>query len=348
MSRVGGTAFLTRSIDATEYTTRIMRDLGKVKPGEEILIVADSYTEQEVWTAFANAAAILGAKWTVAFCGPWTDRMIEAGVVNKLTAPIWKAYEGADVVVLTTLTWYARPYPKGAQKRLDAGKLRRLGGVCRSLRMLTGGGIDGLLDEDVREEIITRGGKMEELLKSGKRIRISDKLGTDLTSSLEDISRIEVLPDSKLGKEPIQSVFLPDGEVMWRPPNRTTEGVVVTDGPIAFVRESHGLYGNYPWESLKLTIKEGKIVKVEGGGDADRIRWINKHVKGSEVIDEVAVGLNPLCRETGEIMEEKKKLANAHIAFGALATFWHSDINIRRPKVEIDDQIIFEDGKTFI
>jgi len=351
LSRAGGTAFSTRSIDATDYATRILRDLGRVQPGENVLIVADTYTEQEVWTAFATAAAVLGARWTISLCGPWTDHMIESGKGTwheKLTEPIWKAHEAADVVVLTTLTWYANPKPKSVMERFRSGKLRGIGGVCRSLRMLTGGGVDALLDKKIREEIFKRQNKINDLIKSGKEIRISDKRGTDLVSSLEGISRIELLPDQKLGKEAVQNVYLPDGEVMWKPPEHKTEGVVVTDGPISFVRESHGIYGNFPFEPIKLVIKEGRIVDVEGGADGERIKWIHKHIPGSDLIDEVAVGLNPLCRHTGELQEEKKKLGDAHIAFGGLYAAWHSDVNIRKPKVMIDDKTIFEYGKTFI
>lgn len=351
MSRGGGTTYSTRSIDAVDYATRILRDLGKVLPGEEVLIVADTYTEQEVWTAFAKASAVLRARWTISICGPWTDRMIESGRgiwQEKLTTPIWKAHEAADVIVLTTLTWYANPKPELVTERFSTGDLRGIGGACRSLRMLTGGGVDGLLNEGLRKEMFDKQDKINELLKSGKEIRIRDKRGTDLTSSLEGISRVELLPDRKLGKEPVGWVYLPDGEVMWKPPKGETEGVVFTTGPIAFVRESHGIYGNFPFEPIKLVIEGGEIVKVEGGSDADRIRWIHENVPGSEVIDEIAVGLNPLCRHTGELQEEKKKLGDAHIAFGGLYAAWHSDINIRRPTVEIDNKIIFENGKTLI
>ena len=65
------------------------------------------------------------------------------------------------------------------------------------------------------------------------------------------------------------------------------------------------------------------------------------------------MGTNPLCRETGEFSEEKKRLGNVYVAYGrgctpAVPCNIHLDIVLRKPRVEIDGVPIIDEGKLLI
>lgn len=330
-----GTSF-TRSIDAAKYADYFIRKILHVKPDEEVLIVADSYTESELWKGLASAAAAVGARWTVVIQPPWTDFSDR----RKLTEPSRKAYEGADVVINAMFTFYPYPYSDGFVERLRQGKCRVLDIKNRTLRSMTGGGVDANPDE---LEAINM--KVLDAVKDAKEIHMTSKLGTDLKIDVskcewhQDPGKLRPLLNFAGGK-----ANQPDGEV-WCVP-KSADGVLVVDGPIAHIRESHGIWGNFPWEPLKLVAKDGFWVEVIGDrGDAERIREAFRKIKGSNVVDEFAFGTNPLCRETGEFQEEKKKMGFVHMAFGRANELIHADIVIRRPKVEVDNKVIMENGR---
>ncbi|MBA7584122.1 hypothetical protein ES708_26075 [subsurface metagenome] len=111
---------------------------------------------------------------------------------------------------------------------------------------------------------------------------------------------------------------------------------------------------------LFLIIEKGIITKVEGDSfAAQRLRDILAKMEDSEIIGEVAVGLNDKSLINGNVQEEKKALGNVHIGFGVARIFkgtWlenlkkdiHSDIVIRKAIVKLDNKEIVRNNELLI
>jgi leucyl aminopeptidase (aminopeptidase T) len=186
-------------------------------------------------------------------------------------------------------------------------------------------------------------------------VHCTSKLGTDLRCSVKGARNINY---TGMADRPGTSGCTPDGEFEIYPVKGSANGVIVVDGPMNHVRESTGVYGNYPWDAyhkpLKLVVEEGRFVEAIGdGGDADKFRWLIENVPNADNFGEFALGTNPMCRETGEFSEEKKRLGNVHMAYGRGCTppvdcNLHLDLVVRKPRVEIDGVPIIDKGKLLI
>jgi len=73
------------------------------------------------------------------------------------------------------------------------------------------------------------------------------------------------------------------------------------------------------------------------------------------VVAELGIGVNERARITGRIIEDEKKLGTAHVGFGMNVDFGgknlsktHNDCVFLHPTIEIDGQILMENGKLMI
>jgi leucyl aminopeptidase (aminopeptidase T) len=58
-------------------------------------------------------------------------------------------------------------------------------------------------------------------------------------------------------------------------------------------------------EPVKVTVKKGKIVKIEGGRQARQLEeYVNKNENGDNIA-ELAIGTNPKSRLLGNVAENK-------------------------------------------
>jgi hypothetical protein len=172
--------------------------------------------------------------------------------------------------------------PHEYTRMLADKKTRRMTLECRTLRSMTGGGAD--CDPKVFHDI---GERMRPYVEGGEgEVHCASDLGTDLRCNVKGARNINY---TGMADKPGASNCTPDGEFEIYLVLGSANGVIVADGPMNHVRESTGVYGNYPWdaynEPLKLIVEDGKYVEAIGkGGDADKFRWLIENIPNADTL----------------------------------------------------------------
>jgi leucyl aminopeptidase (aminopeptidase T) len=180
------------------------------------------------------------------------------------------------------------------------------------------------------------------LLSSARIAHLTSELGTDLTLPINEITAIA---STGLILKPGQWGNLPSGEAYLRPEEGKAEGVVVVDGALAGIGTVSG--------PVRITVKDGAAVEVEGGEDAHRFAaMLDKVGPAARNVAELGVGTNDRAILTGKILEDEKILGTVHVAFGNNASMggtvdvpFHVDGIILRPTLGLDREIILRDGQ---
>ena len=195
------------------------------------------------------------------------------------------------------------------------------------------------------EGILELTNKIADILDNGSTVRITTNLGTDLEFSIEGR---KARRSTGIYRKPGECGNLPGAEAYIAPVEGTANGVVVIDGSMAGI----GILR----DPIKLTIREGFVEKIEGGGDARRLEEIlSKYGKEARNIAEFGIGTNPKARISGNILEDEKAFGTVHIALGSNYDFGgkvkapiHLDGIIKEPTVLIDGKYLFRNGNLVI
>src|SRR5579864_6137480 len=122
-----------------------------------------------------------------------------------------------------------------------------------------------------------------EALDGASRVRVTSPAGTDVVVSIAGRPALEVTPIKKrgqmMGPVPLWA------EVAFAAVEDQTAGTVVVDGVMLGI----GLPGQVK-EPITWTVEHGKVVKIEGGDEARRLREVTAGVAGADVIGEFAFG----------------------------------------------------------
>jgi leucyl aminopeptidase (aminopeptidase T) len=202
------------------------------------------------------------------------------------------------------------------------------------------------LSADYRE-IAALTNRLWDALQGRSYVRITTALGTDLEM---DISGREVKRDTGLFHNPRDDGNLPAGECYVAPIEDRTNGVFVVDK-------------SYPniliQEPIRLTVERGRVVRIEGGREAEQLLAIirdNEHKpygEGCRVVCELGIGTNPNARLQGNVLTDEKVMGTVHIAIGhnALASYGgqnrapiHLDGVIGNPTLIVDGETLIQDG----
>jgi aminopeptidase len=196
------------------------------------------------------------------------------------------------------------------------------------------------------ERIVELTNNVAEKLKGVKTIRIETKSGTDISIP---VFRRKVIASTGVLRTIGESGNLPSGEVYVAPWEDKTNGKIVIDGSMAEL----GIIQ----EPILIDIKDGYIVNIEGGEQAEDLKKILDRVgdPDAKAVAEFGLGTNYKARIIGEILEDEKVLGTVHIAFGNNVTMGgkitvpsHIDGIIMRPNIYFDDELIMGDGRLLI
>jgi len=267
-----------------------------------------------------------------------------------LSKVLLKALEGADVYITLTRSTDPQRHPRWIELSRVQKKFRGVNLPRRTLRNIIS---PALVDVDALEENQRVLDKLHPIIYSGKTGHVTSKLGMDVTFDY-DSSKL------KMSKEPPKAwdskheqgrgTSLPSGQLTIRGPREASvEGVIVADGAITYFNE-------VPSQPIRLTVKKGKVVSIEGGAEARKLQEIVKANKNADQVGEFAIGTNPRSRlNLGEIGEEKKALGQVHFALGynidgggKTDSPVHIDMMSYNPTVEIDGKKIIKDGKVVL
>jgi len=267
----------------------LVRELFKLKPGEEIIITADTETDPRVVDATARAAFAVDAKPMVVWLasplgiGKAADPMLP---VKSLTA----ALKEADAWVEFNREWllYSTPWDVAIKENK---KLRYLCLVEMDTDMMVRciGRIDFPTLRKFQE-------KVTELTRKAKTMRITNPAGTDVT--FENDPTRPVL--CEVGYADTPGPHFLAGQIAWSPVFESINGVIVFDGslvPIGLLKTP-----------VKLHVKEGRIEKIEGGKEAMQFEaWLRSfNDPGMFLMAHVCYGFNPNAKLSGVCLEDER------------------------------------------
>ena len=123
--------------------------------------------------------------------------------------------------------------------------------------------------------------------------------GTDLKFSIKDIPAIVCAGTCNI----------PDGEVFTAPVKNSVEGVISYNAPT--------IYQGIPFDGIKLTFSQGKIIKAEAAGKNKEINRILDSDPGARYIGEFALGFHPHIRHAmRDILFDEKICGSFHFTPG--------------------------------
>lgn len=319
-------------VDVMTSADKIVRTLLGVRPRERVLLIADTDTEMEMVNCLSAVIKVVGAEFLIAIM-PSRELGLESH--TKLPGMLKKALEEVDVAIGLNRSSGAPSYDDTLTRLVKEKKLRYMSMVMRSLDNWTKGAATANYEEVYRTA--------EKLAKvfSGDAITLTTEAGTDLRASIK--GRRTII-EAGFALNPGETAAFSDGEVSLTPVEGTAEGTVIVDGPVAYLGQ--------PASLIKLSVRAGRVVKVQGGKEAEKIEeWLEK-VDNFDNFAEIGIGVNPRARVSGDWQEEKKRLGSAHIALGdniyyggAVNCLLHFDMVLYEPTVEVDGRIIVKDGE---
>ena len=269
----------------------LCEDLFKLKPGETFVITADTESDDRVVNATARAAFACDAKPMVIYTasplgvGKAADPMLP---LESLTAALLKA----DAWVEFNNQWllYSTPYDIAMKENK---KLRHL---C-----LVGMNVDMMVRNIGRVDYPNLEKFMKLVTKktlSAKHMRITTPAGTDVEFNNEPGRK----PIMELGYANTPGSHMMAGQIGWSPNFESINGTIVFDGSL--VPPIIGILK----EPVRLTIRKGEVVKIEGGKEAAEYeKWLKSFNHPQMLkLAHVCYGFNPGARLTGDILEDER------------------------------------------
>ncbi len=299
-----------------------------VQKGEEVLILADTRTEELLYQALAAAAFELEAEPTVMVI---TARPVDG---NEPSAAAAAAMRGVQTVVAATST--SITHTNATRNALAAG-VRYVAMPGATIDMVTAGAATADY-----HALFARTQAVADRLSAAREAHITSPEGTDLRLSLAGRPGFVLAGIFRPGT----IAAFPDGEAPIAPVEGSAEGVIVVDSSMHRLGRLR--------EPIRFTVRGGKVVEITGGAEAAALRdlWARQGDEFSGNVGELAIGTNPQARAYGHVSEDKKRLGTVHIGFGDNRTLaglteskTHMDGVISRPTVVLDGEPLVVDGR---
>lgn len=309
---------------------KVVEYCANLKPNERVLIVTD-FPQQHIAKCVAEACYRITDQVSIITMPP---REVDGQQPPQCVAD---AMSGADVMFMpVTRSITHAPAVKAA-----------LAKGCRVLSMTAFSDdmfIFGGLEADF-EALAARCKKMGEIWTAGKHIHLTTPGGTDLTA---DITDRPGNAHTGLARNPGEFTTCPDIESSVSPVTGSAEGIIVADASIPYFEI--GVLS----EPVKFYVEKGKVVNVEGGKQAKKIKYMMDKQNNEAVynIAQIAVGLNPHCRICGLDLEDEGTYGTAHVGIGTSTLIggeilapMHFDGLMYNQTLVIDGETIFKDGE---
>ena len=317
----------------------VVNELCKVKPGESVLITADSATEWRPAEETAKAGESAGAKVMVA----WHSTPAGYGKVADPRLPdgLKAAIPSTDVWIEFNNQWllYSSPWLEA----MGGTRVRYLflGGLDTDQIVRCIGKIDIKAQYAFQSEVVG-------MTRKARRMRITTPAGTDVSFDND--------PDRPVTNELFADTpgahFLL-GQIGWAPVESTIAGTIVFDGSFSGGGEADlGVLR----EPIRLTVKSGVIKDIAGGAEAARLRdWLAKLADPRMYhLAHVCYGFNPGARLSGLCTEDERVWGSTEWGIGFQGPFFmgtvgaaasHADGICLNSSVWMDGQLIMDRGK---
>jgi 2,5-dihydroxypyridine 5,6-dioxygenase len=307
-----------------------------VKAGESVFVVTDFQTLPEA-TLIAEAAAAAGATLTM---GVMAMRELDGQEPERTLA---SAMKEADVVLMAVQRSLA--HTNASIAALAAG--------ARVLS-LTAISMDLLASPAFRADFKKAAPlceKFGEIFSKGDSLTITSAEGTHFTTSLTGRAGNA---HKCLIERPGQFSAAPNIEANFSPLEYSSNGIFVADASIPYL--GIGALSS----PVTFTIKDGAVIAVRGGREADQITRVWHAQNDPQVynIAQVAVGLNPEVPEAiGRLgcNYDEGAFGTMHIGIGtstnlggAIKAATHFDAVMRHPTLAVDGEILIRDGRVLL
>lgn len=300
-----------------------------LRPGENVLVIGDTTTEA-IADVLAEAARERGGDVVLAIMDP---RAQHGNDPPKVLAAAMLASDVMLMAVKHSITHTT------ARKEASARGARAA--VLRSVTVesMTQGAATADYPAVRR---LTR--EIARVLTAGRAVRVTSPEGTDLRMRIEGRAALAL---DGFSTEPGTFTPFPTGEAAIVPVEGSAEGVAVFDHAI----DNVGVLD----APIRCEVRQGRIVRVEGGRSADAFRALIGTDADAGNIAEFAVGTNPKSRLRGNMAEDKVLLGVVHIGVGDSHTIGglvesaiHVDAIILNPTVEVDGRTLVERRKMLV
>ena len=301
-----------------------------LRPGERVLVVTDTMRDQSVAHALVGAAMAAGSE-AVLIVIP-TRRMAP----QEPPACVAAAMQATDIAFLYTS--YSLSH---SSARVQAQKA---GARILSMPGVTEDGFLRTLSIDI-EALASLTNSLSERVGRAKSARITTSLGTDVSLELGH----PVTPIDGLCQKPGEIDFFPPGLFLSVPKIGGVSGKAVVDGAITQIGRLSS--------PVTMTFAEGKLVRIEGGGEAARLEKLLASLEdeGAYAFAAWGIGTNPGAALVGEdpSFEGERVYGWCHVSTGSNASFpggtvrakIHLDGIISSPTISLDAEVILKEGK---
>ncbi len=308
--------------DLAQSAQTVVRRCLAVKPGEEVLVIADQATRSmgevlRAEAASAGADAVLATMDAREMDGNEPPRVIAA------------AFLACDVFIAPTSRSLSHTIARKAAS--DAGaRGATMPGVTEDM-------LARVMAADF-ELMAARSRAVAEVLDSGETAHITCPRGSDLM--LQIGGREGIADDGDL-MAPGAFGNLPCGEGFIAPLTGTGTIVASSLGPLGI--------GDEP---ATLTVEDGLLRSAEGGLGPRWIELLDAHGEPGHNLAELGVGTNDRARLTGLVLEDEKILGTVHVAFGASAGIGgtvsvpvHLDVVVLDASLAVDGRQVLDEGR---
>jgi leucyl aminopeptidase (aminopeptidase T) len=295
---------------------------------DHVLVVTDE-ERRDIGMALYEAAKGQAAE---AFYMEMIERETHGSEVPRAVA---EAMAAADVVIAPTTK--SLSHTKARRDACDGGTR------VASMPKVTKDMMARALLADV-ETLKRLGRAYADALTAGSTARVISKGGSDCTF---DISGREGISDDGDLTAPGAFGNLPAGEAFVAPVEGTANGILVYDGSLS---------PDEATETPVVTeIKDGRVVKIEGGPAPGYSELGNKYGDEAYEIAELGIGTNDKAMITGNMLEDEKVASTVHVAVGNNSTIGgvttvasHHDGVIKDASLEIDGKLVLDEGKLLL
>ncbi len=316
-----------------EFAEIAVRRMGQVKPGENLLILADTKTDMVIAEACLSAGIIAGAD-TKLLVIPW----MASSDTRELNEETVHSISRADVVIGLCETMFVEKESTEAARR----KGTRI--AATTIAGMEDFAIEGIVDVDYE--------KMTEIAKRGCGLwenteicRVTSTLGTDIHFLMK--GRPALIGDG-MATAPGEADFFPGVSIANAPVEETIYGTIVIDGNIP--------PGRLVKTPVTCRLERGVIVEISGGADADALRRqfeesgdpIAKH------LCHFTLGLNPRAKTIGHVHQDEHVLGAVTFGFGSQDPDFkgtvpqckvHFDVVLKSPTILLDGIVMCENNQ---
>ena len=268
----------------------LVRDVIKVKLGENILIYAD--TEGDWRTVEETSKAVHNAGGKVALMRYPAPRGVGEAADLDIPKPLGAAMANCDIMIefANKYLLYSTPWKRAMETRRV--RYLCLSGMTAEMMVRCIGRVD-------IPSLIRFQEKIAELTRKTRRMRITTPAGMDV--EFENDPRRPVFSEGIVTEKPGEYMLI--GQVDWAPIEETINGVIVFDGSV-WPPDELGFIAN----PIFLEVRGGRVAEVKGGREAKAFeKWLASFQDSAMYnVVHVSYGCNPGAKLSGYIVEDER------------------------------------------